>query len=175
MGMVMALRRLAPVEAAQIVEDPDLVPDLIYGRDDEPIDKAEFRGPPDKIRLLDLNKSWHIIHFLLTGTDYDGEPPANALMDGAIVGEKEVGYQVPMLLSAGQVKAFADHLVSLGKETLMGRWDVDRMLEKEVYMAEIAQRDGDEMVDYVMEYFDELRIFARAAADSGEQILVVIT
>lgn len=174
MGMVMVLHRLSPAKMAEVVETPEIVEDLIFGSEDSEEDPDElYLGPPETVVQLDLDKSWHVIHFLLTGTAYEGEPPANALLSGDDVGEEEVGYMVPMLLTPPRVAAFAQHLDALDNATLLARWESNGPVAEDIYMA--APREDEGMVEYVFENVDNLRIFTRASAERGEGLLVAVT
>src|SRR5262245_33464161 len=43
---------------------------------------AAVNAAEDPGRLLDLHKSWHVLHFLFTGEADGGTPPADALLGG---------------------------------------------------------------------------------------------
>src|SRR5215203_4027303 len=48
---------------------------------------------PSPVEEIDLDKSWHGIHYLLTKTAWAGEPPLSFLvLGGAEVGDIDVGY-----------------------------------------------------------------------------------
>ncbi len=174
MGMEMGLYRLSSAEMAEVVETPDVIEDLIFGTEDSEEDPVElYFGPPETVVQLDLDKSWQVIHFLLTGSDYDGDPPANALLGGETVGEEEIGYALPVLLTPQEVAAFADYLGAHDNDALLARWDGDAMLAKDIYLG--APRDDTETVEYVLHYVDRLRIFTRATAKRGEGLLVTVT
>src|SRR6476661_4451319 len=79
MSMVLIGRRLSADELSAVREDASIVTALLYGNlEDEYSDMPE----PD----LDINKAWHGIHFLLTGSAWDIQPGAGE----AILGGDEV-------------------------------------------------------------------------------------
>ena len=54
-------RRLSAAELRALIDDPSTADGLLYGDVDD--DDAEMPEPE-----LDLDKSWHGVHYLLTGT-----------------------------------------------------------------------------------------------------------
>src|SRR5215211_6398120 len=100
MGMVLGLSATDDETIAKLLADPPLIwkflapdePEMyeqarieqkdggllarIFGRKAKapPTEVAEIPRPVEEI---DLDKSWHGIHYLLTKTDWEGEPPLN--------------------------------------------------------------------------------------------------
>ena len=66
MGMVMTARMLTPDEMSAALSSPEALERLLYAED--PDDAAETRE-------IDVDKAWHGIHWLLTGSP-DDRPPA---------------------------------------------------------------------------------------------------
>lgn len=95
--------------------DPTAVDTLLYGDLD---DEAEMPEPE-----LDLDKSWHGIHYLLTGTDWQiGEGAGAAVLGGDELGQ-DGGYGPPRLLGPDTVRAIAAALDALDVEALRARFD----------------------------------------------------
>ena len=67
MSMIMMFRRLSDADLARLREEPELVAEYIGEAD------LDGFGP---FADLDIDKAWHAIHFLLTGTAWEGEPRA---------------------------------------------------------------------------------------------------
>ncbi|MGW4155458.1 DUF1877 family protein [Micromonospora chersina] len=87
--MVLIGRRLSTEELAAVRADPTAVDALLYGDLDD--DEAEMPEPE-----LDLDKWWHGIHYLLTGTDWQiGEGAGAAILGGAEIGQ-DGGYGPPL-------------------------------------------------------------------------------
>ena len=124
---------------------------------------------------LDLEKAWHGLHFLLTGTADGGTEPACFLLDGgeALGDDDEVDAR---LLQPAQVRAFADHLASLTSDELTRRFDPVRMTKLRIY-PEIWQRpeSEDDPRGFLLTAFGELRDFVGAAASSGDALVVCIS
>jgi len=70
----------------------------LFGGKNVPVAALPPQGPrdlsfaPDELQRLDLDKAWGGLHFLLTGTAWEGEPPHSFLLDGDTVGDIDVGY-----------------------------------------------------------------------------------
>ncbi|GID62118.1 hypothetical protein J3R03_003251 [Actinoplanes couchii] len=109
MSMVLVGRRLSSDEVKSVTDDPAAVETLIYG--DVEDDDAEMPDPQ-----LDLDKSWHGIHYALTGTAWQvGLGAGAAVLGGAEIGEDN-GYGPPRLISAEQVQSIAAGLRQLDVE-----------------------------------------------------------
>lgn len=166
MGMVLIGRRLSAEELAAVRADPTAVDALLYGDLDD--DEAEMPEPE-----LDLDKSWHGIHYLLTGTDWQiGAGAGAAILGGVEIGQ-DGGYGPPRLLDRATVRAVATELDAIDVETLGARFDPDAMTGAEIYPDIWA--DGADARDYLMSHFIELRRFYQAAAANDQAVLLAIT
>lgn len=124
----------------------------------------------NELRTLDMAKTWHGIHFLLTGTSWEGEPPMNFLLGGREVGDIDVGYGPARALTAAEVAAFSSALQSISDEELKSRFVPAQM--EEVYPT-IWDRDpaDDDALGWLMEFMPDLRKFV---ADAGAEGLGVV-
>jgi hypothetical protein len=116
----------------------------------------------------DLDKAWHALHYLLTKSQWDGDPPLNFLVSGGTpVGDVDVGYGPARVLSAEEVAVLHEVLKPVSRDYLRSRFDAKDMMEKQIY-PEIWDRDAaeDDTVAYCLDYFDELKNFITSAADS---------
>ncbi|HSP15842.1 MAG TPA: YfbM family protein [Thermoanaerobaculia bacterium] len=111
---------------------------------------------------IGLEKTWHALHFLFTGTAEGGDPPACFLMSGGLglsTGDTEAHALSPL-----QVEAFRRFVHGISEEQLRARYDPKRMTELHIYPEIIWQRDGEEALEYVLEYHQQLWSFLRDAA-----------
>jgi hypothetical protein len=125
---------------------------------------------------LDLDKSWQGIHFLLTGTAFEGEPPLDFIVrGGAEIADVEVGISPARVLSGDEVRAIADAIERVPPEELRKRFDPERMREEGIY-PDIWDRDpaDDDTLGYLIEHYTGLRAFVRRAADRGDGLIVTI-
>ncbi len=156
MGMIFVGRRLSAEQSAGLADDPSAAWELLHDQED----------------VLDLDKAWLAIHFLLTGSVWEVPPGAGeAVLGGDPVGEDQ-GYGPPRLLPADRVRAVAAALQEVTPEALRARFDLDALLEAEVYP---HVWDEDDIDTYVLPNFAHLREFYRAAAAQGDAVLLAIT
>jgi hypothetical protein len=165
MGMVATFRRLPETDLKRLRKNPELVVD--YLAEAEP--PAEF-GP---FTDLDVDKAWHAIHFLLTGSAWEGEPPLNFIASGGTEIGDDVGYGPARFLSAADVMRLATALKALPREELMQRFDAKALGAAEIY-PEIWDRPAkeDDTRRYVANYYETLRAFVLDAATANEALLV---
>ena len=93
---------------------------------------------PDPADEVDLDKAWHGLHFLLTGSarETDGEDTRGALMAaGSSIGgpEWDVGYGPARSLSPAQTIGLRDALRDLDPEQARRRFDPEAMKAEDVY------------------------------------------
>jgi hypothetical protein len=137
---------------------------VLYGDLDD--DDAEMPEPE-----LDLDKHWHGVHYLLTGTAWDlGDGAAGAaVLGGADIGA-DGGYGPARLVDADLVRAIAAGLDSLDEQTLRERFDPAAMSAAEIYPDIWTDVDADDLLEHV----GVLRDFYRSAADNGQAVLLAI-
>jgi hypothetical protein len=125
-----------------------------------------FGEDPD---VLELDKSWHTLHYLLTGS----AEPSDSALGWAIMGGKEIGpdlgYGPARLLTASEVQEIASALAHVSSEDLTQRFDLDKMVASEIY----ACRDEGER-DLALECFERLKPFYAESAARGSSILLYL-
>src|SRR5829696_624222 len=179
MSMILGLVALSDANIARVLQDPPLVWLVVAPDDPEAYENArneEAKKPTLLSKLFrraqpvtsapdlemsgvegletDLDKAWHGIHYFLTGTAWEGEPPRNFLVSGGTeVGNIEVGYGTARVLTAAQTREALDAVNELSDEDLKARFNPQDMLAKEIY-PEIWDRDraDDDTLNYLMEY-----------------------
>ena len=85
----------------------------------ETIDLTDIVWPEDESDLpeaLDIDKTWHVIHFLLTGEAWGGELPlANAVLGGTELPGTDAGYGPFRYLVPPEVQATSQALAKICK------------------------------------------------------------
>ena len=124
---------------------------------------------------LDLDKAWHGLHFLLTGTADGGPEPACYLLTGG----EDLGDNDDVqarLLGPDQVRALAEHLAALDTDELTRRFDPERMTKLRIY-PEIWRRpeESDAPRGFLLGAFSELREFVGGVARDGDALVVCIS
>ncbi len=156
MGMVGCFAALDREAIARLKSDPDQVEAFLHpdGGDGE---------PP---HYLDVDKAWHGIHFLLTGTADGGAAPLCwTVLGGEEIGD-DVGYGPARILQPDQVRKIAQAL--LDEESFKARFAPEAMEAAQVYPDIIWVRDGNDALEYLVENYRGLVAFYRSAADRGD-------
>lgn len=163
MGMTSSLYSVTEEYADALRAEPDLAVGLL---DPDDPDRGE-------VAETDLDKAWHGIHYLLTGTAWEGEAPLNFLLHGGVaLGEEDGEEAPPRLFDAAEVRAIDAALGALDADALRARYDPQAMQALDIY-PDIWGR-GEEELDYCLHYFGELRSFMAEAARAGRGVVVFI-
>jgi hypothetical protein len=205
MGMYLGLASLSDATITYLHADPPLVWQIVAPDDPEAVARARPAPsrpgllarlfgrarpePPapdptpaltlssDEGEVLDLDKAWHGIHYLLTGTAWEGDPPLNFLVTGGReVGIEEVGIGPARTLTSAETRDVADALARITDEELRARFAPSEMMRLEIY-PEIWDRDPatDDTLGYLMEYVGQLRSTLANVIGRGHGMLVTIT
>jgi hypothetical protein len=128
-----------------------------------------FNDGPDE-NGLNLEKSWHVLHYLLTGKAEEAPPPlGNAILGGTEIGD-DLGYGPARFLTPQQVREVATALAPISKEDLAQRFDLDAMMTANIYPVQ----DESEL-EMAQHYFEHLsRYYAEAAASGKAMLLYVV-
>ncbi|HEU4439969.1 MAG TPA: DUF1877 family protein, partial [Methylomirabilota bacterium] len=116
-GILGWLLRLTPITITEVV------PESERGAGPEP-------RPPDPNRTIDIEKAWHGLHFLFTGTADSDEEPGCYLSAGGTHLDDE-GWS--RALRPDQTRRFADFLGNLTPEDLRRRYHPERMTKLRIY------------------------------------------
>src|SRR5438874_10953823 len=111
--MIANLRPASDSDIEQLLASPAQVTRFLYGAD------------ADGRERVVLDKAWHAIHFVLTGSRLGGDAPLNFLVsEGTPVGEVDVGYGPARVLTSQQVRALANALAAVAPEEVAQRVDL---------------------------------------------------
>ena len=129
----------------------------------------EAGGFGEDSNVLELDKSWHTLHFLLAGS----AEPTDSPLGRAVLGGKEIGpdlgYGPARLLNASEVREVASALAAVSPEHLAQRFDLEMMIAAKIY----ACRDRGEL-DLAQECFARLKAFYAESAADGKCMLLYI-
>lgn len=202
--MVLSLCTLSDLTIARVLTDPPLVWRVVAPDDAEAYAEARVRkdrrgclagllgrrpppAPPVPLAELglgdgegidtDLDKAWHGIHFLLTGTAWAGEPPLDFLVEGGqTVGAEDLGYGPGRVFSAAEVRGIHAAVAAISDEELARRYSPAALKEADIY-PDIWDRDpgADDAREYVLSYVTTLREFLANASRRGMGMLVYLS
>jgi hypothetical protein len=166
MGMIGNLFRVTAKDLKEILNDSSLLENKVYSDGNDSMND-----------LLDIDKSWEAIFYLLTGHPVaeieEAKPPLSwTLFSGQLVDEnQDMGYGPAHYLTPEQVKQLNQELDKISIETLRKKYDGKQMNDEGVY-PEIW--DEPESVDYVLENFEQLKEFYRTAERQNMGVITFI-
>ena len=79
------------------------------------------------------------------------------------------------MLKPAEVKAIAHLLEETTPDMLRKRFKPREMTRADVYPGVIWERDGDEALIYVLDYYKKLVAFYKLAAERGQAVILVIS
>ena len=157
------LCRVTPQKQRELIESGGASTLLLVG--------GEGRAP------LELGKDWHMLHFLLTGSAWGGEPPlASAILGGDPFGA-DLGYGRVRYLPPDEVEVVARALEAVARVDLEGRFHPARLARADVYPLNGAELSRPELEEYfasVFSRFDDLCDYYADAAEAGEGMLLAL-
>ena len=162
MGMILTLLRVSSEELEHYLNDKELLTDRIFNDDGE--------DP----KLVDIDKAWDGIIFLLTGerSAETQHPLARILFSGNIISEdQDLGYGPAHYLTAVEVQALNNALVELSEEEVASKYDGNKMAALNIYP---SNWESEEEKEYLMEYFIEVKSIYAQAAENGEAIITFL-
>ncbi|WEF31922.1 YfbM family protein [Pseudoduganella chitinolytica] len=133
----------------------------------EPEEIEEFLSGPRGDDAFCVDKSWHAIHYLLTGSTVPVPGPlSNVVFGVGPLGNLDLGYGPPLCTDAADVKTIAAALEAVSDDAVQARFDPAAM--DEVYPSFWDEEDA---LPIVMEALGELRAFYREAAAQGYAVI----
>lgn len=163
MSMIGNYLKLSPEQLRQVIQDPEQAEELAY-----PEDENNLAG------ALDIDKSWHLIHFLLNGETWGGDGPlSNAVLGGHELPDTDAGYGPFRYLTPEEVTATAAALAEISSSTLWARFDAQAAEAAEIYPTAWAGDEGDRA--YVLHNFEALRKYFLDASSSGSGMLLYLS
>jgi hypothetical protein len=140
-------------------------------------------GTPSKTRrsrlsspILDLHKSWQMLHFAFTGEAWGGPAPAATLLVGGRPIGADMGYGPARIVSAADTDSFARFLAGLNVPTLSESLDLSAMHQLGIYCVE----DDDpntlvELTDDLGDHFPALQAYVADAAEKQHGLIIWMT
>ncbi|HLJ93199.1 MAG TPA: YfbM family protein [Gemmataceae bacterium] len=121
-----------------------------------------------------LEKAWHGLHFLLTGSAGESGVPLGFLLEGGQEVGEDDGYGAPRLFQPGEVQQINAALAPISDDKLWGRFDAELMEAENIYPC-IWDEEEEELRDEYLTYFHELKKVVAQAAEGGMGLLVTLS
>jgi len=142
----------------------------------EVIDRA-YNDPAQG--FVDLDKAWHCLHYLLSGSARGGEGPRSFLLQGgAPVGDEALSEIGPArVFSAAEVSVIADALASVTRHSLLTRLDPKKLEKLDIYPGRWSELNlgSDYDLGYYFGPFEELKHVLERGKTQGLGMIVWIS
>ncbi len=162
MSMICQLYALPDRSAREVITDPSRIRELISSLDQTGA-------------AVSLEKSWHGLHFALTGSAWDGEPPLNFLATGGEpVGDVDVGYGPARLLMPDQVASLSAALERITDDEFARRFDLGALTKEAIY-PQIWDEPLEDLLEEYRGYLGFAKALIAEASRDGQAILIVIS
>jgi Domain of unknown function (DUF1877) len=126
------------------------------------------------VPVVSLEKSWHAIHFLLSGEVWTGDSPlGRVLMGGDEIGDESfnTGYGNPRYHPPQSVKEISEDLPTLAE--LKDKYDPAKMAEAEIYG--FNKDEPDEEWEYLSHFYSQMANYFQDAANRGNGMILFVT
>ena len=175
MSMIFGMVALTPEQMIKLRGSSKLASDLIFANQNDGTE-LQLDGLGRIEAPLDLQKSWHILHYVFTGSIGPVGSPGDTLLSGGDDLGEDVGYGPPRLLDTQNTQRFAEFLQALDLNTLQSRVDFKTMSAAQVYslpMGVGAEADFEIGIRReISSYFPVLRHYVSSAARNGNGLLM---
>ncbi len=163
MGMTAVFRVVSDAEARAWIADGEEAGDVL----------GDLYGD-ERTDLLDVDKAWHGLHWLLSGSAEPTEDPLGFIMGGAEVGQ-DISYGPARAYTADEVRKIAAALAPIEAAELRSRFDGDAMSADGIY-PDIWQRDPaeDDTLGYLVTFYEPLKQLIAGAAQAGNGLVTAI-
>jgi len=188
MSMLFDLRRVPYEQLNSLLEDPGDIFFFLHGQEPYQPRKGFFQRifkdnsnpkperewePPAEGMLMELEKNWHVLHYLFCRSPEKGELPAATLLcGGREMGGVDVGYGPARALLPNEVEVFWQFLASLNKESYALGVTGGELEENEVYGA--YPEWGEEDKARLWEYVEGMKSFLASAVANGEGVVLYV-
>jgi hypothetical protein len=164
MSMTGNLLQVTPAKLEEILIDSSVLEDIFYTEESD--------------HLIDIDKAWEGIFFLLTGCSiaqlHDAKPPfSQALFSLQLVDEdQDMGYGPAHFLTDEQVKEVSLALTSISIAHLKSRYNESVMMEKEIYPE--IWNEGPQAFNFLYENFEKMKGFYKVASEKGNAVITFL-
>lgn len=159
--MIGNLRPASDGDIQRLLANPAEINRFLYGAEAEAAERVA------------LDRAWHAIHYVLTGSRLSGDPPLNFLVDeGTPVGQVDVGYGPARVLTSDQVRQIAAALETTEPEEVARRVDLARFDRDTIYPGN-WQRNG-YSVEWIVSNYRQMRDLIARTADAGQGLVLYI-
>jgi hypothetical protein len=130
--------------------------------------------PSETPQEFDVDKAWHGIHFLLTGSDWEGEGPLAFILHGGREINEDLGYGPPHGFTSAEVKEISKALDAVNVQDLCDKADLGQFKANEIYPEIWDSEPREECLGYIGESLKELRQFVSQTASANKALIAYL-
>ena len=123
----------------------------------------------DDNNVLNLQKSWHTLHFLLTGSAEPVDTPLGKVIFGGSDVGPDLGYGPARFLPAEEVQLIATALAAVSREDLAKRFDLPTMQGAGIYAC-----DNEDELPVALDLLEQVQRFYTESAARGCAMLAYL-
>ena len=168
MSMIGNLLRVTEAELNSYLKNSGLLEERIYRDFDEnDIDEA----------MVDLDKAWNVLAFLLgnTATEYEDEPLAQLIFGRHTLDEdQDVGYGPARYLTVAEVQELHQALSQLSDAEIKKRFSPAQCEANDIYPSFWVEEDAADLWEYIQDYLTTLRTTYQLAAERKEAMITYL-
>ena len=129
----------------------------------------------DSDSFMYLDKSWHAIHFILSGEVWTStdDPLSKVVLNGNILNDEDMGYGPAMVLMPDELHDINKALKVTTKEWFLEEFSITDMIANEIYPV-MNDENADDFFEYIYHYFAELVDFFKKAEQENQCILFFV-
>lgn len=191
MSMLCNIYRITPEQAEHLKRLPDAVGDLLGL--EAPAPRRGFfsrlfgkpAGPPAAVsgklepvsaaNTFELEQTWHILHFLLSGGNAEGPWPLAFLMSGGVEVGPDLGYGAARLFNPAHTREITAFLGSVSLQMLEAAYIPEAIEAAEIYWRPSTDtQERRQQLDDLWRVLAELRAFYETASQAGNATLISI-
>jgi hypothetical protein len=118
---------------------------------------------------LTLEKSWHCLHYLLTGTAWETDSVLGKVILGGTEIGPDIGYGPARYREPDEVRKVARSLKTVSEKDLVSRFNLKAMQAAKIYS---CRDEGD--LQLAQDYFSQVRNYYDEAAERGDAMLLYL-
>lgn len=186
--MVCMYRALSPEDAERVRRDDTLLRSLMAQSVEEGFEEwrqrqqqlraagAQPQQPPSAAiatsTLLNIDKLWHGLHWLLCQDAVGGPEPLSSTVFGGIEVGEDLGYGPARIVDPGGTAEVAAALADLDDQEIRRRFDPKTMAAAQLYPLQERWTNEPEIISELLDAFDKVRALFAAASRRGDAVLI---
>ncbi len=156
MSMIGNFLAVSEEKAEELKKIPGQIADFLYS---DEVQKSDS--------FLDIDKAWHGLHFLLTGSDWEGEEPLKSVVFGGTDYGDDVGYGPARILGLGEVRTVEDAISAIKSSSLKSRFDASVLNSADIYPTGWEMDDA----EYIIDAFENVKTFYKNAVVNNQCVI----